>query len=1637
MKLWMVGCLFVGTMFILCRALPVCAETNGVAATPQMGWSTWSFLRKSPTEAAVEAQALAMHNSGLQSHGFVYVNLDDFYYYNPSTTVDAYGRWAVSSSAFPDGIAAVAAYVHSLGLKFGIYVTAGIPVAAYNQNTPILGTTNHAQDIVTSTSSFEVNYNFTHCMYHIDYTRPGAQAFVNSWANLYASWGVDYLNIDGVGDSDIDDIEAWSQALVQTGRPIHFELSNNLDVNNGSLWRQYVNGWRIDGDIECYCSSTSYPLTSWANVMTRFTDAPKWTQFGGSGGWNDLDSIEIGNGTNDGLTTIQKQAALTLWSICCAPLILGTDLTQLNTNDLPLIFNNNVLQVDQAGSVGAPLTYNTTTQVWRAAEADGSYAVAFFNLGSSAENVSVTWSQLGFTNAAEVQDLWAGTDLGGQTSGYGASVPANGTTFYRVAPVFPAFRYLANTTANVIGGGAYLTNSTELSGGLKAVYVGLGGTVTFNNVMAPTAGTYNVTFLYENGDATSRNANLSINGGSAIPVAFGPSGSFTTLASQTIAVSLQSGSNSIAISNPTAYAPDFDSLVVQSEVTVTPSIPTGVTVAGGLSQATLFWLVSGGASGYQVKFGTASGNYTATNTTATAGLTVAGLTNGMVYYFAVTATNSAGTSSNSMEVSALVGSPAAPTNLVAAAGNAQVALQWSPSFGATSYNLKRSTTSGGSYTVIVSQAGTSYTDVLVTNGTTYYYVVSALNGSAEGSNSTQVSVVPVLTNGTYKVVNQLSGLALDDPNGGGTGTGADQQPYSGTNQQWTIASVGGANYKIIAANGYALSGPTASTQLTLSSYTGTANQLWTFQASGPAFILHNVGSGQVMDDYNNGTTAGTIVDQWVANGGINQNWLVTPAGASAFLTWKGDGVTNNWDVQTTTNWINAGNPDVFYQGELVTFDDTGSNTPPINLATVLSPGGVTVNATQNYTFNGGGQLSGGMILIKSGTGTLFLQTTNTFSGSTTINAGTLKISGTGQLNSGVYAGTITDNGILDYASSASQTLSAAVTGTGGLTVDNGSMTLSATEAYTGPTVVNGGTLGLNAGNNPNSGLYKSSGLTINSGGTVLIDFDNSLAGSTSTLGDCPVTINAGGLLTGTAANYSPNNGGGTSSHIRGVLTLNGGTLANGGTGTGSYIAKWGTWNLDDGVAVGVPTPSATTSTISAIGVMLTQATATTFNVASGSTSSGIDLNVTGTLIATSGGSGAPTITPLIKTGNGTMSLSGANTYTSATTVSAGTLMAGANAPSGSAGAFGNATSAITVGNANTTVNNSSPSLLINGAFTVGRAVTVANQGTAGTYSIGGSLDTNATFAGVITVNEPLTIVQAINATSNALTISGGIVSSNGLQVLTFAGPGNVNVNTSAIANGSGQMAVNVSGGKVNLTAANTYTGTTAVSNGTLLVNGSLVAGSVVTIGAGGMLGGNGTINGPATVQSGGTLSPGGSLSTLTFNSSLTLNAGSTSFFEISKSPVTNDVAKVSTALTCGGTLIVTNIGSTALTNGDSFHLFSATTNYGAFAHVLLPPLPAGLAWNTSALNAAGTLSVMVAPHPVISSVSISGGGLIFNGNSGAGYGNFYVLGSTNLAAPVSNWMRILTNQFDAGGGFNFTNAMNGNLPCGFYLLQLP
>ncbi|HEU5426027.1 MAG TPA: alpha-galactosidase [Actinocrinis sp.] len=420
------------------------AQANGAALTPLMGWSSWSFLRTSPTEAKMKAQAQAMSTSGLVAAGYKYVNLDDFWYLNPANTVDSYGRWVTDTAAFPDGMANLGSYIHGLGEKFGMYLTPGIPVAAYNQNTPIEGTSFHARDIVSNTSGHETNYNFGNVMYYIDYAKnpAAAQAYLNSWADQLAGYGIDYLKVDGISPNDGDteavaDVQHWAQALNQTGRSIHLELSNSLTTADIASWQQYSNGWRIDGDVECYCGSngSSFPLTDWNNVKGRFTDVAHWIGDGITGGWNDLDSIEVGNGSNDGLTLDERRTQLTLWAIENSNLTLGVDLTNLDSTDLGQLTNPEVLAVDQAGHPARPVDATTSSQVWYAPNGDGSYTLALFNLADSAATVSANWQDIGFTgSAATVHDDWSHTDLGSFATGYSASLPAHGSALMKVTP---------------------------------------------------------------------------------------------------------------------------------------------------------------------------------------------------------------------------------------------------------------------------------------------------------------------------------------------------------------------------------------------------------------------------------------------------------------------------------------------------------------------------------------------------------------------------------------------------------------------------------------------------------------------------------------------------------------------------------------------------------------------------------------------------------------------------------------------------------------------------------------------------------------------------------------------------------------------------------------------------------------------------------------------------------------------------------------------------------------------------------------------------------------------------------------------------------------------------------------------------
>jgi len=421
-------------------------RNQGLERTPVLGWSSWSFLRKDPTATSIEAQARAMRDSGLQKIGYDYVNIDDFWYQCPGPqgpNVDSYGRWVTDPSRFPsqgntDGIEVVADYIHGLGMKFGIYVTPGISKQAVRRKTPIEGT-DYTVDQIAAPSHAEENYNCKG-MVSIDYSKPGAQEYTNSWVNRFAKWGVDYIKIDGIEDYNGPDIEAWENAIRQSGRPIV------LDATEGGFTQalaptlmKYADQWEFAPDIECDRCARQHPeagyiLTTWTNIVKRFDLVAEWQPYAGSGRWNDYDSIEVGNGRHDGLNAAERRSQLSLWALASAPLILGVDLTHLDKQDLQYLKNTAVLAVDQ-DSIAAKRVVNTgDQQVFAKTETNGEAIVGLFNTGENAETVSVQASAVGLPESERgysTQDLWTGkwkkTDRG-----ISAVVPPHGVVLYRV-----------------------------------------------------------------------------------------------------------------------------------------------------------------------------------------------------------------------------------------------------------------------------------------------------------------------------------------------------------------------------------------------------------------------------------------------------------------------------------------------------------------------------------------------------------------------------------------------------------------------------------------------------------------------------------------------------------------------------------------------------------------------------------------------------------------------------------------------------------------------------------------------------------------------------------------------------------------------------------------------------------------------------------------------------------------------------------------------------------------------------------------------------------------------------------------------------------------------------------------------------
>jgi Lamin Tail Domain/Alpha galactosidase A/NPCBM-associated, NEW3 domain of alpha-galactosidase/MBG domain (YGX type)/Alpha galactosidase C-terminal beta sandwich domain len=500
---------------------------------PVLGWSSWSTFRHVSNAAIDEAEARAMVSDGLAAEGYDSINQDDGWYtcypvsytqptlingvetmnYGPG--VDQWGMWTTSqlntsnTGAFPNdgsinGMQVLGDYLHSLGLKFGIYLTPGISGNALAQNTPVeanangklLGTPSGytAQQITLgftpglqpaqypSTLTDAENYN---CggTWELNYNSPGAQEFVDAEADEFASWGVDFVKLDGILDQNTTDLQAWSKALNQTGRPIELDATEGVyDIAIAPTLDKYATQWEYSPDIE----SGNTGLTSYQSADVRFNTAALWAPYGGAGkGFNDLDSVEIGNGQTpgnptditgvttrtDGLSLDGRESVLALWSLASSPLILGSDLTTLNPTQNPvdyaLLMNKQVLEVDQDSIDAQRIVDTPSEQVFAKTERGGDTIVGLFNTNyGQSETISTSAAALGLPGHGPylVQDLYgnnsdlcapasvdtanptptsvqtplcaAGTPTSFETAGtISANVPPEGVALYRITPI--------------------------------------------------------------------------------------------------------------------------------------------------------------------------------------------------------------------------------------------------------------------------------------------------------------------------------------------------------------------------------------------------------------------------------------------------------------------------------------------------------------------------------------------------------------------------------------------------------------------------------------------------------------------------------------------------------------------------------------------------------------------------------------------------------------------------------------------------------------------------------------------------------------------------------------------------------------------------------------------------------------------------------------------------------------------------------------------------------------------------------------------------------------------------------------------------------------------------------------------------
>ncbi len=424
---------------------------SSLAVTPPMGWNSWDSWGLTINEDEFR-KTTTWFQYHLQHYGWQYVVIDEGWFAQKPEkptgqqdyTIGKDGRYQPAVNRFPSsadgkGFRPLADWVHAQGLKFGIHIIRGIPREAVQRNLPIAHSHYRASEAADTRDTCSWNSD----NYGVKNTKAG-QAWYDSVIDLYARWGVDFLKVDCISYPwKEDEIRMIRQAIDRSGRPMVLSLSPGpTPLDDADQVTRLAQLWRISDDVwDVWSKPEGAPEFPQA-LKDQFALLAQWEPYAAPGHWPDADMLPIGElGPRPGygkprrsnLTHDETRTLMTLWSMAHSPLMIGTNLLQMDAFTESVLTNPEVLDVDQYSENNRQVIRKGDTVVWMAAVAQhGGDYIAVFNLGDAPQQVNYSWPDLGMPfGRYPVRDLWQRRDLG-HNDHIEATVAPHGVMLYRV-----------------------------------------------------------------------------------------------------------------------------------------------------------------------------------------------------------------------------------------------------------------------------------------------------------------------------------------------------------------------------------------------------------------------------------------------------------------------------------------------------------------------------------------------------------------------------------------------------------------------------------------------------------------------------------------------------------------------------------------------------------------------------------------------------------------------------------------------------------------------------------------------------------------------------------------------------------------------------------------------------------------------------------------------------------------------------------------------------------------------------------------------------------------------------------------------------------------------------------------------------